>query len=111
MAAELEIKRQTTLAALKAKNFDVAAVARVLGYPTPYIKAQLVKYKKRGSVSALPRSGRPKALNAAQVKAAAAAVLEHQSAAKTAAALKQQGSQECVRICASAAAAHLDQRN
>jgi hypothetical protein len=90
-AAELEIKRQTTLAALKAKKFNVAAVARALGYTTRYIKAQIVKYKKRNSVSALPRSGRPKALNAAQVEAAAAAVLEHQSVAKAAAALKQQG--------------------
>jgi transcriptional regulator with GAF, ATPase, and Fis domain len=37
-AAEHEIKRQTTLAALKAKKFNVAAVARALGYTTRYIK-------------------------------------------------------------------------
>ena len=90
-AAELEIKRQTTLAALKAKKWNVAAAARALGYPTRYVQAQLNKYNERGSVSALPRSGRPKALNAVQVEAVATAVLEHQSAAKAAAALKQQG--------------------
>jgi transcriptional regulator with GAF, ATPase, and Fis domain len=61
-AAELEAKRQATLACLKAKKFDVAAVARCLGYPTRYIKSQLVKYQNRKSLSALPRSGRPKAL-------------------------------------------------
>jgi hypothetical protein len=90
-AAEEEIKRQTTLACLKANKFNVAAVARALGYSTRYIKAQAAKYGNRKSVSALPRSGRPKALDAAQVEAAAAAVLEHQSAAKAAAALKEQG--------------------
>jgi transposase len=90
-AAELEGKRQAALAALKAHKYNVQLAAQALGYTTRYVQTQLDKYKERGSVSALPRSGRPKLLSTAQIEAAAAAVLQHQSVAKAAAVLKQQG--------------------
>jgi transposase len=84
-------RRQVALAAMQAHKFAADRAAHAIGYSKRYVTAQLVKYQKRGNVSALPRSGRPKLLSAAQIEAAAAAVEELQCVAKAAAVLRQQG--------------------
>jgi transposase len=89
--SDQEAKRHAALAALKAHKLDVKRAAIALKNKPRFMKAQLDKYKQRGSVSALPRSGRPKLLNAAQVEAAVELVLQHQSVAAATAVLKEQG--------------------
>lgn len=84
-------KRHAALAALKAHKFDVDRAAKSLGYTRRYVKSQLDKYKERGNVSELQRSGRPKLLTDAQVEAVAELVLLHQCVAKAVAILKEQG--------------------
>lgn len=84
-------KRHAALAALKAHKFDVDRAAKSLGYSRRYVKAQHDKYRERGNVSELPRSGRPKLLTDAQVEAVAELVLQHQCVAKAVAILKEQG--------------------
>lgn len=89
--SDQEAKRHATIAALKAHKWDVNRAAKALGYPRRYVKAQRDKYKERGNVSCLPRSGRPRLLNAAQIEAVAELVLDQQCVGKAAAVLKQQG--------------------
>uniref|UniRef100_A0A383VIC8 Transposase Tc1-like domain-containing protein n=1 Tax=Tetradesmus obliquus TaxID=3088 RepID=A0A383VIC8_TETOB len=84
-------KRHAALAALKAHKYDVDRAAKSLGYTRRYVKSQLDKYKERGDVWELPRSGRPKLLTDAQVEAVAELVLQHQCVAKAVAILKEQG--------------------
>uniref|UniRef100_A0A383WPW4 Uncharacterized protein n=1 Tax=Tetradesmus obliquus TaxID=3088 RepID=A0A383WPW4_TETOB len=89
--SDQQAKRYAALAALKAHKYDVGRAAKALGYTRRFVKAQLDTYKNRGNVDALPRPGRPKLLNAAQIEAAAEQVLQQQSVAKAAAVLKEQG--------------------
>lgn len=77
--------------AVKYHKGDVTRAARASGLPPRFIRNQVSKQLKTGTLIDKSRSGRPSILNAAQTEAACTLVAEEQSVPRAAAILRQQG--------------------